>query len=98
MQPFGNGQQYSSRQETKYGTESLIDPILINSILHKETYTDDEYKDTDLSEEILTDELLIVHLFLLFRNSLNTNIFQFCFILSFYFRCSLFFVGKICEQ
>ena len=43
LQPFGNDQQYSSRQKTKYGTESLIDPILINSILHKEAYTDDEY-------------------------------------------------------
>ena len=38
-------------------------------ISEKETYTDYKYKDTNLPEKILTDEFFIVHLFLLFRNS-----------------------------
>ena len=48
LQPFGNSQQYSSRQETKHGTEGFINPVFINGILYKETYTDYKYKDTNL--------------------------------------------------
>ena len=69
LQPFGNSQQYSSRQETKHGTEGFINPVFINGILYKEAYTDYKYKDTNLPEKVLTDEFFIVHLLLLFRNS-----------------------------
>lgn len=56
LQPFGNSQQYSSRQETKHGTEGFINPVFINGILYKETYTNYKYKDTNLPEKVLTDE------------------------------------------
>ena len=70
LQPFSNSQQHSSRQETKYGTEGFINPVLINGILHKKAYTDYKYKNTNLPEKVLTDEFLIVHLFLLrFRSN-----------------------------
>ena len=48
LQPFGNSQQYNSRQETKHGTEGFINPVFINGILYKEAYTNYKYKDTRL--------------------------------------------------